>query len=175
VGRIIGGPRTQGGGRPEVTERDIAVAFGSNLGDRRETILGAADEVSRILMEFQLSFLIETAPVGPGLENDPAYLNAAGVGRSTRSSRELLDAFLDIERRYGRTRPRTNAPRTLDIDLILVGDEIIDEPGLRVPHPRFRERAFVLEPLAIIAPGLIDPVTGKSIAQLWRDMKKAGA
>jgi 2-amino-4-hydroxy-6-hydroxymethyldihydropteridine diphosphokinase len=157
------------------TERPVAVAFGSNLGDRRETILTAADQVSRILSEFQLSFLIETAPVGAGLENDPPYLNAAGVGRSTRPSRELLEAFLDIEQRHGRTRPRTNAPRTLDIDLILAGDEVVDEPGLRVPHPRFRERAFVLEPLATIAPTLVDPVTGQSIVQLWRAIKKAGA
>jgi 2-amino-4-hydroxy-6-hydroxymethyldihydropteridine diphosphokinase len=156
------------------TERPIAVAFGSNLGDRREAILAAADEVSRLLSAFQLSFLIETAPVGAGLENDPPYLNAAGVGGSTRSVRDLLDQFLEIERRHGRTRPRTNAPRTLDIDLILAGDEVIDEAGLRVPHPRFRERAFVLEPLATVAPDLVDPVTGKSVVQLWRDIKKAG-
>jgi 2-amino-4-hydroxy-6-hydroxymethyldihydropteridine diphosphokinase len=155
----------------EPSDRHIAVAFGSNLGERREAILSAADEVGRILSEFQLSFLIETAPVGAGLENDPPYLNAAGVGRSSRPSRELLDAFLDIERRHGRTRPRTNAPRTLDIDLILAGDEIIDEPGLRLPHPRFRERQFVLEPLAIVAPTLIDPVTGKSIAELWWEIR----
>jgi 2-amino-4-hydroxy-6-hydroxymethyldihydropteridine diphosphokinase len=160
---------------PTPAERAIAVAFGSNLGDRREAILAGADEVSRILSEFQLSFLIETAPVGAGLENDPSYLNAAGVGQSIRPARELMDAFLAIEQRRGRTRPRTNAPRTLDIDLILAGDEIIDEPTLRVPHPRFRERAFVLGPLATIAPNLIDPVTGKTVLQLWRDVNKAGA
>ena len=159
----------------ERPDRSIAVAFGSNLGDRREAILSAADEISRILSEFQLSFLIETAPVGAGLEHDPPYLNAAGVGRSARPARELLDEFLAIEQRHGRTRPRTNAPRTLDIDLILAGDEILEEPGLRVPHPRFRERAFVLEPLATIAPALRDPGTGKSILELWQDMKKAGA
>jgi 2-amino-4-hydroxy-6-hydroxymethyldihydropteridine diphosphokinase len=155
--------------------RPIAIAFGSNLGDRRENILSAADEVSRLLSEFQLSFLIETAPVGAGLENDPPYLNAAGVGRSARSARELVEALLAIEQRHGRTRPRTNAPRTIDLDLILAGNEILDEAGLCVPHPRFRERAFVLEPLATIAPDLIDPVTGKSVLQLWTDIKKAGA
>ena len=159
----------------KLAKRPIAVAFGSNLGNRREAILVAADEIRRLLSEFQLSFLIETAPVGAGLENDPPYLNAAGVGRSARPARELLDAFLDIEQRHGRTRPSTNAPRTLDLDLILAGDEIIDEPGLRVPHPRFRERAFVLEPLAAIAPDLIDPATGKTIAELWCAIRKAGA
>jgi 2-amino-4-hydroxy-6-hydroxymethyldihydropteridine diphosphokinase len=159
---------------PTPAQRPIAVAFGSNLGDRRASILSAADEVSRILSGFQLSSLIETAPVGAGLENDPPYLNAAGVGRSARSSRELIDAFLAVEQRHGRTRPRTNAPRTLDIDLILAGDDIIDEAGLSVPHPRFRERAFVLEPLATVAPNLIDPVTGKSVLKLWTEIKKAG-
>ena len=158
-----------------VDTRAIAVAFGSNLGDRREAILSAADEVGRLLAEFQLSFLVETAPVGAGLEHDPPYLNGAGVGRSDRPARELLDAFLDIERRHGRTRPRLNAPRTLDIDLILAGDEIIDEPGLRVPHPRFRDRLFVLEPLAMVAPDLVDPVTGRSVMELYEKMKKGGA
>lgn len=158
-----------------VAQRRIAVAFGSNLGDRREAILSASDAVARLLAEFQLSFLIETAPVGAGLEHDPPYLNAAGVGLSALSARALLDAFLEIERRHGRTRPRTNAPRTLDIDLILAGDEIIAEPGLHVPHPRFRERRFVLEPLAMIAPDLRDPVTGKSVWELYEATKKGGA
>src|SRR4029453_3091409 len=96
---------------PAPAERPIAVAFGSNLGDRRETILSAADEVSRILSEFQLSFLIETTPVGVGLENDPPYLNAAGVGRSTRPSPDMLGAVSEIETRHGGTRPPPHHPR----------------------------------------------------------------
>ena len=71
-----------------------------------------------------------------------------------------------IEAEGGRTRPRYGAPRTLDLDLILVGDEVIAEPDLQVPHPRFRERRFVLEPLAQIAPDLVDPVTGSKVRDL---------
>ena len=81
-------------------------------------------------------------------------------------ARALLDALLGIESARGRLRPHPNAPRTLDLDLILFGDAVIDEPSLTVPHPRFRERRFVLEPLAEIAPELRDPVTGKTVADL---------
>ena len=79
---------------------------------------------------------------------------------------ELLDALLAIERERGRERPYPNAARTLDLDLILFGARTIDEPGLVVPHPRFRERRFVLEPLAGIAPGLVDPVSGLTVGAL---------
>src|SRR5206468_20071 len=95
------------------------------------------------------------------------FLNAAAVGDTTLSARRLLDALMAIERERGRERPFPNAPRTLDLDLILLGDVVIDEPGLSVPHPRFRERRFVLEPLAEIAPDLVDPVTGLTIRELF--------
>jgi 2-amino-4-hydroxy-6-hydroxymethyldihydropteridine diphosphokinase len=148
------------GGRP------VAVAFGSNLGDRRRQILDAASAVAALLQNFRLSTIIETPPAGAGTEHDPLYLNAAGVGESALPPRELLDALNAIEARAGRTRPHANAPRTLDLDLILVGEETVNEEGLAVPHPRFRDRRFVLEPLAEIAPDLRDPVTGLSVRQL---------
>jgi 2-amino-4-hydroxy-6-hydroxymethyldihydropteridine diphosphokinase len=97
-------------------------------------------------------------------------LNAAVVGTTTLSPRALLDALLAIEQRFGRERAYRNAPRTLDLDLILYGQEIVNEAGLVVPHARFRERAFVLEPLAEIAPLLSDPVTGKSVEELRREL-----
>lgn len=150
------------GGRP------VAVAFGSNLGDRRGQIVAAAAQIAQLLTNFRLSSLIETAPVGAGTEHDPPYLNAAGVGDSALSAREILDALQAIERRMGRTRPYANAPRTLDLDLILVGEEVVEEEGLQVPHPRFRERRFVLEPLNEIAPELPDPVTGLTVRDLRR-------
>jgi 2-amino-4-hydroxy-6-hydroxymethyldihydropteridine diphosphokinase len=146
--------------------RRIVVALGSNLGRRRDTILQAADAVARLLSGFQLSSIIETAPVGAGLENDPPYLNAVGVGKSDRPIREVFDALRAIEAAAGRRRPYQGAPRTLDLDLILSGNEIVDEGDLQVPHPRFRERLFVLDPLCEIAPDLIDPVTGLTIGQL---------
>jgi len=150
------------GGRP------VAVAFGSNLGDRRRHILDAASAVGKLLQNFRLSTIIETAPVGAGTEHDPPYLNAVGVGESALTARELLDALRAIEAEAGRTRPYANAPRTLDLDLILVGEETVKETGLAVPHPRFRERRFVLEALGEIAPDLRDPVTGLTVRDLSR-------
>lgn len=144
----------------------VVVAFGSNLGDRRHIITEAAASVSALLQHFVLSSIVETAPVGAGLENDPPYLNAVGVGDSDRPIREVFEALRAIEARAGRTRPHPGAPRTLDLDLILAGSEIVDEGDLQIPHPRFRDRRFVLEPLAEIAPDLVDPVTGLSIRAL---------
>ena len=96
----------------------------------------------------------------------PPWLAARNYRRA-----DLLDRLLEIEEERGRQRPYARAPRTLDIDLILYGDVVIDEPGLSVPHPYFRERAFVLEPLAEIAPEIRDPITGKTIAQLSEDLQ----
>lgn len=144
----------------------IAVAFGSSIGDREQTIRLAAARVGHLLAGFRLSPLLETAPEGPGTEHDPPFLNAAGVGESMLAPRELLTAFLEIEHSLGRERSRPNAPRTIDIDLILAGDLVLDEPGVQVPHPRFRDRRFVLEPLAAIAPDWRDPVSGQTMSEL---------
>jgi 2-amino-4-hydroxy-6-hydroxymethyldihydropteridine diphosphokinase len=82
----------------------------------------------------------------------------------------VLHVLLGIEQERGRERPHASAPRTLDLDLILYGDSVIDEAGLVVPHPRFRDRRFVLEPLAEIAPGLVDPATGDTVAALLNNL-----
>src|SRR5262249_22242359 len=137
-------------------------------------ILNAAAAVGRLLDHFTPPPLIETAPVGAGLEHDPPFMNAVGVGDSDRSAREIFEALRAIEAAAGRTRPYPGAPRTLDLDVILVGDEVIDEADLQVPHPRFRDRLFVLEPLAAIAPELRDPVTRLTVGELLK-RKKAGA
>ena len=126
----------------------------------------AADELARILDNFRLSSVIETAPVGPGLEHDPAYLNAVAVGESNLPVREIFERLRAIEEQAGRQRPYAGAPRTLDLDLILAGDEVIDADDLQVPHPRFRERLFVLDPLCEIAPDLVDPISGLTMRQL---------
>ena len=154
--------------------RPIVVAFGSNLGDRRDHILRAAERVGAILQHFILSPIVETAPVGPGLEHDPSYLNAVGVGESSLSAGDIFAALRTLEAAAGRTRPHPGAPRTLDLDLILAGDEVVDQPALAVPHPRFRDRLFVLEPLAAIAPDLVDPVTGLSVRQLLAAVREKG-
>ena len=146
------------------------IALGSNVGDRRAAFAFASGRLSVLLPGFVLSDAIETEPEGEGLQDQPLYLNAVGVGETTLSPRELLDALLAIERDYGRERPFPGAPRTLDLDLILLGDVIAVEPQLEVPHPRFRERFFVLGPLAEVAPDAVDPVTGLRAGELLRNL-----
>ena len=147
----------------------VAVALGSNVGEREATLHAAADALRAILSDLHVSPLHETAYVGA--EAQPPVLNAAAIGHTTLSPHALLEGLLAIERRFGRTRPYGGAPRTLDLDLILYGKDVIDEPGLIVPHPRFRERRFVLEPLSEIAPDWRDPVTGKTVAELFAGLE----
>ena len=144
-----------------------AIALGSNLGDRRALLRRGAEALRGVLANLTLSGVHETAYVGAGAAQPP-YLNAAAIGDTTLTARDLLDALLETERQFGRDRPYPNAPRTLDLDLILFGLEILDEPGLVVPHPRFRRRRFVLEPLAEIAADWVDPVTGRTVEELLR-------
>jgi 2-amino-4-hydroxy-6-hydroxymethyldihydropteridine diphosphokinase len=143
----------------------VAVSLGSNLGDRRAHLDHAVAALQHLLANLSVSPYYDTAPVGVRGPH-PVYLNAAAVGDTPLPARSLLDALLAIEGTRGRLRPHANAPRTLDLDLILFGDRVIDEPGLVLPHPRFRERRFVLEPLAQIAPDLRDPVSGKTVGEL---------
>jgi 2-amino-4-hydroxy-6-hydroxymethyldihydropteridine diphosphokinase len=142
-----------------------AVGLGSNLGDRAAHLNYGISRLRAVLTDLRVSRFHDTIPLGaPG---SPAlFLNAAAVGRTTLTARTLLQTLLAVEAERGRERPHPNAPRTLDLDLLLFGDAVINEPRLVVPHPRFRERGFVLEPLAEIAPYMTDPVTGKSVVEL---------
>lgn len=144
----------------------VAVALGSNIGDRDATLRAALAALEPLIHHVRASSFYKTEPVDmPGTA--APFLNAAAVGETNLTAAAVLERLLAIERRYGRTRPHPNAPRTLDLDLILYGDDIITEPPrLLVPHPRFRERAFVLEPLAEIAGDWTDPVTGLTVSQL---------
>ena len=132
------------------------VALGANLGDRERTLRAAVDALAAEdgIEVVAVSTLRETEPVGVG--EQPRFLNGAAELETTLTSRELLARLLAVEQRFGRIRvPGEQGPRTLDLDLLLFGDEVIDEPGLTVPHPRLHERRFVLEPLAELAPGLV--------------------
>jgi 2-amino-4-hydroxy-6-hydroxymethyldihydropteridine diphosphokinase len=147
----------------------VAIALGTNLGDRGAHLAAAFEHLSSLLHDIRVSTIIETEPEGvPGTQ--APFLNAAVTGTTTLSPRALLDVLLAIERVEGRERPYPYAPRTLDLDLILYGDEVVEEDGLQVPHPRFRERRFVLAPLAEIAGDWRDPVTGSSISALLRSL-----
>ena len=133
----------------------------------------AIARLSRILADLTVSDAVETDPEdldGIPISSQPLYLNATAIGSTTLAPRELLDELLAIERDFGRERPYPGAPRTLDLDLILYGDAVVDEPGLRVPHPRFRDRFFVLGPLAEIAPAMVDPVSRLRVGELLRDL-----
>ena len=147
----------------------VLIALGSNLGDRALFLRRAIHELRGAVDVVRVSSFIETEPVDapPG---SPRFLNAVVAGATHLAPQPLLDALLAIEDERGRERPYPNAPRTLDLDLILYGDSVIEEPGLLVPHPRFRERRFVLEPLAEVAAELRDPVTGKTADQLLADL-----
>jgi 2-amino-4-hydroxy-6-hydroxymethyldihydropteridine diphosphokinase len=137
------------------------VGLGANLGDRERTL---HDAVAALAAEegievVSVSTLRETEPVGVG--EQPLFLNGVAALDTTLGAAELLDRLLAVEQRFGRVRvPGEHGPRTLDLDLLLYGDEQIDAPGLAVPHPRLHERRFVLEPLVELDPGLVVPGRG---------------
>jgi 2-amino-4-hydroxy-6-hydroxymethyldihydropteridine diphosphokinase len=137
------------------------VGLGSNLGDRERLIRDAADLIGAT----RLSTIVETEPWG--LEGQPLFLNAVAEVQSGLEALPFLTHLLDVERRLGRERigPRWG-PRTIDLDLLLFGDQVVDEPALVVPHPRLLERAFVLEPLAELVPDLEIPGNGTVRAAL---------
>jgi 2-amino-4-hydroxy-6-hydroxymethyldihydropteridine diphosphokinase len=138
------------------------IGLGSNLGDREATIRAALEalEAEPGTAVVAVSGLIDTEPVG--VIEQPRFLNGVAALDTDLSARHLLTVLLEVEQRFGRRRDASlpQGPRTLDLDLLLYGDEEIDEPGLRVPHPRLHERAFVLGPLAELAPGLEVPGKG---------------
>lgn len=145
----------------------VYIGLGANLGDREATIRTALRRLQdHEEIEVQrVSRLRETDPVG--YEDQPQFLNGVARLQTTLEPRELLTVLLDLERDLGRTRhgPRFG-PRTIDLDILLYDDRVVDEPGLRVPHPRIAERAFVLEPLAELDPGLDVPGRGRVQALL---------
>jgi len=151
----------------------VAIALGSNLGDREANLAFGLSALPGFITNLRQSRWHDTAPFGVSADQ-PRYLNGVVIGETELPARELLERLLAIEDAAGRTRPAPMAPRTLDLDLILYGDKKIEEPGLLVPHPRFRERLFVLEPLVEVAPDWIDPVTGLTASALLAQVRRAG-
>ncbi len=148
-----------------------AIALGSNLGDREANLRAAIDALSRregVKIRAVSSLHETSAVVLEGDEPQPAYLNAAALLETALSARELLEGLLEIERRLGRRRKKGKRwrSRTLDLDLLLYDDVILDEPGLTIPHPAMHRRAFVLDPLSEIAADMIHPVLERSVSAL---------
>ena len=144
------------------------VALGANLDDPADQVERAFPELAR-LPQTQLrarSSLYLTKPVG--YTDQPDFINAVALIETTLSPRQLLDQLLAIEQRHGRRREFRNAPRTLDLDLLLYDHLVMHEPGLTLPHPRMHERAFVLAPLLEIAPDCIIPGAGAAATALHR-------
>jgi len=142
------------------------VGLGANLGPREVTLLRAVDLLAAAdgVEVVAVSQLRETEPVG--VVDQPPFLNGAVAIETSLAARELLDVLLETQRELGRVRGERWGPRTVDLDLLVYGEETLDEPGLRVPHPRLAERRFALEPLADLDPALAVPGLGDVSAAL---------
>jgi 2-amino-4-hydroxy-6-hydroxymethyldihydropteridine diphosphokinase len=150
----------------------VALALGSNLGDRAAHLRAGVAALRRVVEIQAVSSVYATEPVGPA---QPEFLNAALIGTTRLAPRPLLRAALAAEAAAGRRRTVRDAPRTLDIDLVLYGGRRLSAPDLIVPHPRWRERGFVLAPLGEIAPDWVDPETGLAVRELAEGAeRKAG-
>jgi 2-amino-4-hydroxy-6-hydroxymethyldihydropteridine diphosphokinase len=143
----------------------VYLGLGSNLGDREANLQSALQELnSPELRLLRTSRIYETEPVG--FLDQPLFLNLAAEFETSLSPRDLLQRTQDTERILGRIRTIKNGPRTLDIDILLFGDAVHEQEGLTIPHPRYGERRFTLEPLAELNPELRDPHNGQTMATL---------
>ncbi|MGP0066915.1 MAG: 2-amino-4-hydroxy-6-hydroxymethyldihydropteridine diphosphokinase [Isosphaeraceae bacterium] len=149
------------------------IGLGSNLGDRRAALEGAIAALSTTPGVFvrKVSAFHETEPVG-GPPGQGKYLNGAAVLETTLEPLALLRVLQEVEARFGRVRTVRDGERTLDLDLLLFDDRIIDTPEIIVPHPRYAGRRFVLEPLSEVAPGAVDPVTKRTVAESLADLDR---
>jgi 2-amino-4-hydroxy-6-hydroxymethyldihydropteridine diphosphokinase len=148
----------------------VYLGLGSNMGDRKENLDKAIGYLSQRVRVAEVSSVYDTEPVGN--PEQPRFLNMVCQAKTMLKPKDLLVLAKGIERKMGRMPGKPNSPRPIDIDILFYGDEVIDMPELVIPHPRLTQRAFVLVPLAEIAPTLVHPVHGKNIKQLLGELKK---
>ena len=148
----------------------VYLCLGSNMGDRKENIEKAMEYLSQKLRITGKSSVYDTEPVGN--PEQPHFLNMVCQLKTMLKAADLLVLAKAIERKQGRMPGRANSPRPIDIDILFYGDEVINTPDLTIPHPRLTQRAFVLVPLAEIAPALVHPVNKKTVKELLKELKQ---
>ena len=145
----------------------VYLGLGSNLGDREANLCYALELLGKSIALEKTSSLYDTEPWG--YENQPRFLNCVCVGRTSLKPQALLTAVKDVERALGRVPTFSNGPRLIDVDILFYGQQVIEQPGLEIPHPRMAERAFVLVPLGEIASAFLHPVLNLTVSELlWR-------
>ena len=149
----------------------VCIGLGSNIGDRARNLVYAYDRIITLrgIQLLKLSRFYETVPAGGPPQ--PMFLNAALSIRTALSPHQLLKEFQHIENLMGRVRTVKLGPRNIDIDILLYGDEIINEDQLKIPHPLMHTRLFVLEPLIEIEPNIVHPLFNKTVLQLYKNLK----
>ncbi|MGC2694863.1 MAG: 2-amino-4-hydroxy-6-hydroxymethyldihydropteridine diphosphokinase [Candidatus Angelobacter sp.] len=146
-------------------KKTVYLSLGSNLGDRAENLREAIRRLGKIGTESAVSSLYETEPVEV-TQQQPWFLNCVAAVETELMPEQFLSQTLSLEQDMGRRRTKPRGPRTIDIDIVFFGGEVIDTPELTIPHPAMQQRRFVLEPLAEIAPNLRHPVLKKSVVEL---------
>lgn len=148
----------------------VYLGLGSNLGNREGTLQSALQTLEGADLQFvRASGLYETEPIG--LREQPWFMNLVAEFRTNLFPRQLLHRIQRVELALGRRRMLLNGPRTIDIDILLYGNSVVKMEALEIPHPRFRDRRFVLEPLAELNAGLRDPVSGLTVAELLQRLE----
>jgi 2-amino-4-hydroxy-6-hydroxymethyldihydropteridine diphosphokinase len=159
-----------GGGKVSSESTEVYLGLGTNLGDRQANLDKALSLLSQRLGKLRVSSVYDTEPVGN--INQPRFLNLVCQGYTNLAPVELLALAKGIELKLGRALHRSSDPRPIDVDILFYGDQVVETPELTIPHPRLTQRAFVLFPLAELAPKFVHPVTGQTVKEMKDNLKE---